>query len=109
MAKVKTGVIRVFLNADLRCGHDGLTAMAKKEKINLAELEYGQFTVFINSKKDKLKVYAQNDVLAYYRSPHGRLEMRAIDKIPMAFRGYGFQFEDAVKKVLLSELEKRQA
>lgn len=101
-----TGILQVFLNVDLRNGHDGLAEIASGSRINVLDLNPGQYVVFINGTKDKVKVYAANNVIAYHKSAHGRLEMGAIQLIPRCFKGGVLRYDDAVKKVLESVLRK---
>lgn len=100
--------IRVFFNVDLRCSHEGLEAVAKKNQIDPAKLQPGEYLVFINNYQDRIKLYASNHVVAYYKSPHGRIDLRAISKIPEAFKASGkIDYDAAVKKVIEEHLIKK--
>ena len=101
-------IIRVFLNVSMINGHDGLHAVAKKEKVDLGKLEPGELVIFLNERADKLKVYGANDVYAYYRSPKGRLQAEMIQNIPKSFSGGRINFDEAVKTALLDLLAKKK-
>lgn len=98
--------LRVFLNSDLRCGHEGLAATAKKEKINVSNIEPGEFVIFINAEKNKIKLYAANNVVAYLKLPDGgRVDMKTIAKIPMAFKATGrIDYDGILRETIMSEL-----
>ena len=104
-------VLQCFLNADLRCGHEGLAILAKQNGIDITELKPGQYVLFINSHKDKLKLYACNNVVAYLKLPSGqRLNMATIQLIPKAFRGTGtIDYDKALKEVILTALARKRA
>lgn len=72
----------MFLNMDLRNGHEGLTAIAKKNKVDIKTLESGEYIIFINSEMNRLKLYAQNDVIAYLKLPRGKIDSRRLSKRP---------------------------
>lgn len=104
-------VIQCYLNSDLRCSHDGLAEVAKKDKIMVKSLEPGQYVVFINSKKDRMKVYASNNVLAYLRLEDGRrIDLNTVREIPRAFAASGrIDYDKALEKVVREGLEKKRA
>ena len=103
-------VIKCFLGSDLRMGHDGLRAVALKDKVKVDELGAGEFVIFINSAQDKVKVYAPNATLAYYRCRKGEsLDMRVIGNIPKAFGAKGrIDFEELVRETLLEVLARKR-
>lgn len=99
-------LLRVFLNADMRNQHDGLRALAKTEKINIDKLEVGEMVLFINSDKNRVKLYGSNNVLAYLKLDKGKIDMRTISLIPRAFSGSGkIDYDAALKEVLTRELK----
>jgi hypothetical protein len=98
-------IIQVFLNADLRCGHDGLAKLANDNNINVANLEPGQFIIFINTEMNRLKLYAANQVIAYLRLKEGKIDIRAIQLIPRAFLASGrIDYDKAIKEIIESKL-----
>lgn len=98
--------IQIFLDSDLRCSHDGLAMIAKKEKIDVSKLEPGEYVIFVNSAKDKCKVYAAFNVVAYLKPPKGhKIEMKVIQLIPVAFAATGrIDYDKALKELLEKEL-----
>jgi len=97
-------VIRVFLDADLRGQHNSLAKAAKKTKLNVENLVSGQYVVFVNRARDRIKIFAANNIIAYYKSPSGRIDMHTIALIPQAFEGpSGLNYDKALRK----SLEKR--
>ncbi len=100
-----SGILRVFLNANLRSGHDGLTELAKEHGIKTDKIEPGSFVVFVNSQKNKIKVYAANDVIAYCRLPQGRVvNMNTIRELPHVFNGRAIDYDKALKLAVEKQL-----
>lgn len=108
-------VINFFTNVDFRLGHDGLAKLSKQNAVDVAKLNNGQYIVFVNSAKDRVKVFAANNVIAYLKLPHGRkVDSRVIQEIPSAFQGNGTLDYDkalkaAVEKALARRNRKKQA
>jgi hypothetical protein len=104
----KGAIIQCFLDADMRNGHEGLAELAKKENINVQTLQRGQFVVFINSAKDRVKIYAASNVIAYMRSVRGqKIDLRVIREIPRAFNGGGISYDETIEKMLSLKMAQR--
>lgn len=98
-------ILQVFLDSDLRCGHEGLEAVAKKHKIAVKDLDPGQYVVFVNSARDRIKIFAASHVIAYLKAPVGKIDMRTISLIPQAFEGKGrFNYDEALKELIKKKL-----
>lgn len=98
---------RVFLDVDMRNSHDGLNAVAIKNHIHPDSLEPGDFLVFLNTEKNKIKILTANGVMAYYRSPHGKLELGVIRLIPQAFKASGrIDYDASLKQVIEANFRK---
>jgi hypothetical protein len=97
-------IIRVYQDVNLGKAHDGLGLILKEDKVKLGT---GDFAIFINRRQDKIKCLTDNNVLCYYRSPHGRLTMQSIQFIPEAFNGNTFEMTKAIEKTLSYLKEKR--
>jgi hypothetical protein len=106
---MKQGILRVFVNVNMSQGHNALSKLAKKYEMNVSTLEPGSYLIFINGARNKIKVYAANDVIAYQRLPQGgRLDMRAIAEIPKVFNASGkMNYDDALKKFVIETMQKR--
>jgi hypothetical protein len=104
-------ILQCFLNADLRQGHDGLEKLARQNNIDVTRLHPGQYVVFVNSHRDKVKVYAANGVVAYYRHTGGRIyDLRVLQEIPKAFNGTAtFNMDTALKTVVEDALRRKRA
>lgn len=106
---MKNNIMRVFLNADLRAGHDGLSKLAKDNGVRTDQLEPGNYVIFINSKRNKLKMYAANQVIAYLRLKDNRsLDLRTIKHLPRVFNGKTINYDLALSTVLEAEMAKKQ-
>lgn len=102
-------LIQVFLHADLRCGHEGLAKLAKDNKIHVSSLLPGEFVIFINSKMDRLKLYTANEIIAYLKLKTGKIDLRAIQLIPQAFKASGrIEYDEALREVIESHLKNRK-
>lgn len=108
--KEATGrVLQIFLNHDLRNGHDGLSGIAKEAGIDTRKLVPGQYVAFINAKKDKLKLYAANGVVAYLKLEAGRkIDERVIRELPRVFQGGRIDYDKALKEVVETALARKR-
>lgn len=101
-------VLQIFLNADLRCSHDGLREIAKKGGLDVKDLQPGQYIVFLNCAKNRLKLYAAGNVVAYMKQPDGgRIDIRMIAELPRAFNGTSINYETAIKEALAKVFARR--
>lgn len=101
-------IVQCFLNADLRSGHVGLAKLARKHALDVQQLGAGEYVVFINAAKNKLKLYAANNVIAYYRSPsRGVIDLRVVANLPRVFTGTSIRYDEALKTVLEKGLQSR--
>jgi hypothetical protein len=102
-------LIQIFLNADLRCSHDGLSKLARDNNIKVEDLLPGEFVLFINSNMNRLKLYTANQVLAYLRLKTGRIDLRAIQLIPQSFQASGkLQYDEALKEVIEKHMGRKK-
>ena len=105
-----SGIIQCFLNVDMRNGHDGLTKLSKENGVITQKIEPGNFVVFVNSRRDKLKLFAANQVIAYLRMPAGRkIEMRVIKELPRVFNGKKIDYDQALSLALDKALREKQS
>jgi hypothetical protein len=103
-------IIRCFLDSDLRSSHDGLADQAKKSGIKVEDLKQGEYVVFVNSKKDRVKVYAAYHVLAYIKLPAGTsMDLNVIRAIPKAFTASGrLDYNKALRETVEEKLVKER-
>ena len=91
----------------MRGQHAALSDMALKNNIRVSNLSSGEYVVFVNRKKDRIKVFAANNIIAYHKSVEGRIDMGTIALIPKAFEGSGnLNYNKALKKRLELKLGK---
>lgn len=100
-------VAQVFLNVDFRNQHEGLAAVARKAGLDPAKLQPGQFVVFLNSKKDRIKLYGAHNVVAYHKS-ETRIDMTVLPRIIQAFNRHGTIDYDSVLRQRLTEVLARK-
>lgn len=98
-------IIRIFTDVDMRCSHIGLSKIADKENVLLDELDSGEHILFLNRKGSKMKIYSKNNILSYLSSDK-RLELSTLKYFTECFGAKGFQYNEALKKVLLEKLRK---
>lgn len=96
-------IIRYFPDTDLRSGHDGLAKIAREKKIDVRSLGAGEYLVFTNSAKNKVKVFTGGNVIAYLKSKT-KIDMRTIALIPKYFNGGEIRYDQALEKVLRKDL-----
>lgn len=100
-------LLRVFINVDLRAGHEGLSILAKKHNIQTSKITPGNYVVFINTRRDKLKMYAADEVVAYLRLPAGRrISMYVIKELPHVFNGVTINYDRALAIAIDKQLLK---
>ena len=100
-------ILQYFPDQDLRAGHLGLSVVANKAKIDTNSLGQGEFLVFVNRRRDKLKMYTGGNVVAYLKMPQGhRLDPRVIQHLPRHFNGAKINYDGAMRDVLKREFPK---
>jgi len=102
---MRNQVVRFFPNTDLRCGHKGLGILAKKHRINAEDLRQGEYLIFLNRAKDKLKMYASGNIVAYLKMPRRQpVTMEIISNIPNHFNGVSIKKLTLFKKQVQGKL-----
>jgi hypothetical protein len=102
---MRGSIVRCFLEVSMINGHDGLSEIAAKEKIKVAELETGQYVVFVNKARDRIKVFAAEQIVAYVRLTQGRkVDLRVIREIPRVFTGAQMNYDKALDLMLSKKL-----
>lgn len=102
--------VNVFLDVDMRSGHQGLTIYAKKKGVDLRAMNNGHAVVFINRARNKMKCYSYNGVLSYYRSDDVKrpIDLTTIEMFPRAFSPDGsMDYNKALKASLEKQLTGR--
>lgn len=101
---MRNQIIRCVFNADMRCGHDGLTKVAKKLSVNTSSLDIGQYIIFVNTAKTIVKIYAAGNVIAHYKSPKGQINLKTLAFIPKYFNGHSLNYYGALAEVIRKEI-----
>lgn len=101
-------LLHCFLNANLRAGHDGLSELAARRDVSTATLSPGEYVIFVNRARDKLKMYAAHGVLAYLRMERGqRIDLRTLSLIPAAFLASGrINYNEALRNAVTQALSR---
>ena len=83
--------------------------MAKDNGIKVRDLEPGQYVVFINTHKDRVKVFAAGNVIAYAKLEQGRrVDLNVIQHIPRVFQATGnLNYDKALEAALQTSLARR--
>lgn len=99
-------IVRCFFDTHMGLAHDGLREVAKRQGLNLDALTEGEFVVFINTSKDRLKVFATRNTFAYWRAQKGvKLDLRVIREIPRIFTGSAIgEYDKALEAALVHKL-----
>lgn len=108
-------LMRIFWDTDMRGRHEALKQKAKDAGVNFEKLKPGDLLAFVNAARDRVMVLAPVSgeadsfgVLAYYRSPHGRIDEFALQYIPEAFGGGKLNMAKATEKAVLQRLAKKK-
>lgn len=99
----QNNLVRVFFNADMRNGHDGLRLLARTHKIDMDILNSNEFVCFVNRRQTQLKLFAPDNVIAHYKSDK-RIDVRTIRLIPRFFNGRELIYDEALRQVLEKNL-----
>lgn len=101
-------LIQCFLDADMRCQHDGLAKIAKRKDLDVYSLKKGEHVVFINSALDRIKMFSSGAVLSYLRLKKGKVNLETLRLIPEAFNDGNLEvaYSRALKQVLETKLKK---
>lgn len=95
---MKPIILKVFEDSDLRCGHIGLSKIARKSGVTIERLRAGEFCLFINGNGSRVKLLTQGGVLVYLRSENKeQIDMEIIRALPRMFNGSDFDFKSAAK------------
>lgn len=100
-ARAKGRILQIFLDSDFRMAHDGLTEVAKKNGVDVAKLEPGNYVVFVNHALNRVKLFAAGDTIAYKRLRTGqKLDVRVLQYIPEVFNGRHLDLDKGLEKLL---------
>jgi hypothetical protein len=94
-------------NVNMGKGHDSLTELARSFRVNPARLGAGEVLMFLNRKRDKLKVMgAEGKVIGYLRMPSGqKIDLNAIQYLPKTFNPeLEINYEQALRESLITAL-----
>lgn len=97
----KPKISQVFLGADMRCAHEGLSIVAKKYHIDTETLPDNHMLVFINSKRTIMKVFVAGNILAHVKRDN--ISLAAICEIPRAFSYKGTVDYDEALRISLEK------
>lgn len=98
-------ILRFFSNSDLRCMQDGLTVQAKDAGFDVKNLKPGEFLVFCNSARTALKILTVANIVVSVRHPENRkLDLNIIRLIPKYFNGTEFDYDKAMREVVLKKV-----
>jgi hypothetical protein len=90
-------ILRVFINCDMRNSFNGLRKLAAKHEVKVNALKEGDFVIFINTARTKLKALGSGDVLCYVAKDH-KISLDAIQYIPAAFKAKRkFDYPEALR------------
>ena len=66
----------------------------------MSALAAGEYLVFVNRARDKVKMFASGNVVAYLRMDKGKLDPRVIQYLPRHFNGVKINYDGAMRDVL---------
>lgn len=97
-------LMHVFFEVNMANQHHGLAEIASAKKVDIKNLKPGEMVCYVNAPQTALKILAStgeengHGVIAYYKSPKGRLDLQALRFIPEAFSGSGLNYKEALRK-----------
>ena len=104
-ATFKPRVIRFFPETFMGNGHAGLAAIAKKHNVDVSNLKWGEYVIFMNTNQNALKLYSQGGLIAHLKMPgSAKIDLETISLIPRFFNGGHISYESALKEVIQKKL-----
>lgn len=99
----------LLYDIDMWNGHDGLAKLIKQKlKMNVDELEPGQFVLCINKSWTALKAYGANHIILHHKVPDGkRLNPKAVMRLPRFIRGQQINYDKALTEQVHAEYLQR--
>jgi hypothetical protein len=105
--KAPARLVRFFPETNLGNGHDGLAKIAKKHDVDVFNLGYGEYVVFLNRKRTAIKMYAPNSIVVHQRLPQGaQVDLRVIERLPLHFNGTKINYSAALRETVVAALTK---
>lgn len=97
-------IVRYFAGVNLQNGHYGLAVIAKKEGLDIADLAWGEYAIFMNGSQTALKMYSRGQVIVHLRMPNKtRIDPRTIPLLPRFFSGREIRYGQALTTVIKRE------
>lgn len=82
-----------------------LAKVASKNGINLKSLGQGEYVVFTNRAQNSIKMFAGSaNLIAYFKLPSGKLDLRTIASIPEYFNGTEIEYQAALKRTIEKDM-----
>jgi hypothetical protein len=86
-------VAKVFFDADLRYGIDGLKGFLKQKRIAISAMKGTDFVLFLNRRRNKCKMISFSDrgtYLTSFGALKGRMTLEDLKRIPGLYRETSF-------------------
>lgn len=98
-------LLHFFLDADMRCNHNGLKEFLKKKKIAFSSEDY---IVFMNKRRNMIKMFCKgNEVIMHYRADKRIIDPGVIRYLPKYCDGKEMDVEGAIAEHLKDMLRRR--
>lgn len=103
---MKPKIVAAIANVSMASGHDGLMQIARKLKYKPEAMEAGSVLLFINKKRDKLKMLdLSGTVLGYVKMKSGRqMPLEAIQYISQTFSGGQIDIDRAIAEFIKARM-----
>jgi hypothetical protein len=101
-------LIHYFKDTDLRYGHNGLTIMAARKKLDPQTMGAGEFILFVNRTQTMFKLLGPNRTLVHVKSERGKVDFRVLHYLPKQFSGQSFNYDEALRKVLENDWKRKK-
>lgn len=86
-------IAKVFFDADLRYGIDGMRELLKKKRIAMSAMKNADFVLFLNRKRNQCKMISFTDRGAYlttFKTTKGKMSLQDLKAIPNLYRESSF-------------------
>lgn len=98
--------INYFPETHLGQAHKGLSTLAKKKKIDVDKLRPGEYVIFMNRRRNALKMFTCMNGIFHHKLPYEslRYDLRFIKLIPRFFNGKELNYDGALKEIIMKDL-----
>lgn len=103
---MKSTLAHIFLDVDMRLGHEGLKEMLRSKKIKVKD---GDFVVFLNAPRTIIKCFCNSlEAILHVKNNNKRLDLGVIKYLPKYCNGPELNLDAAIEENLKDLMGRRK-